>query len=105
MTDNPLDPELLKWLATLSPRNELAMRYALRTIYSAAREDQAFTERTNALHDKLAPTPDEFAAILVDARRLREEIDVKRTAPASAPVAKIVRIKPKPKVERRRAIS
>jgi hypothetical protein len=69
-TRDPRDPELVSWLATLDPYEELTVRLALRERHSTLSGDPVFGDRIKALLTLLDPSPQETAAIVRRAREL-----------------------------------
>jgi hypothetical protein len=70
---DPRDPELLAWLETLDPYEELTVRLALRGKHQELSSDQVFGDRVKALLAFLDPSPQETAAIVRRARELEKD--------------------------------
>jgi hypothetical protein len=81
---DPHAPAIEAWLASLRPRDELIMRYAMRSAFPQVRGDRAFDGRIDVLRDRLRLTEDELAKILNRARQTQKNVAlllVDRSAP------------------------
>jgi hypothetical protein len=56
LSGNPCHPELNPWLASLEPRAELVIRYAMRALFPRCRDDQPFDRRIDELERLMKPS-------------------------------------------------
>lgn len=72
---DPLDPSVLKWLCSLEPRQELVVRYAMRSHFAKVRGDRAFSARIEEVRSALNPDETQLAMILADANEVAKHVE------------------------------
>ena len=72
---SPRDPKIDKWLRSIEPRQELAVRYAMRERFPEICADRVFTARIDELRAALNPDETQLAMILADARAIAGKLD------------------------------
>lgn len=73
--DNSTDPQIDRWMRTLEPRIELALRYCMRGQFQKAKASPTFNRRIDELFALLKPDEGELAAIVEHAREIGKAID------------------------------
>jgi hypothetical protein len=73
--DNSTDPQIDRWMRSLEPRVELALRYCMRDQFQKAKASPTFNRRIDELFNLLKPDEAELAAITRHAREIGQAID------------------------------
>lgn len=73
--DNSTDPQIDRWMRTLEPRVELALRYCMLGQFQKAKASPTFNRRIDELFALLKPDEGELAAIMQHAREIGQAID------------------------------
>jgi hypothetical protein len=73
-SSDPLDPKLDTWLRSVEPRQELVVRYAMRSRFAEVRGDRAFSARIEEVRSALNPDETQLAMILADAREVAKHV-------------------------------
>jgi hypothetical protein len=75
---DPTAPEILAWLSTLPPREQLVTLHAMTSAIPTLQRSHPLKVRMAAIRDELRPTAEELSDILTAARsqaeRLKEEL-------------------------------
>jgi hypothetical protein len=72
---DPTDPKIDRWLRQQPPKVELALRYSMRGRFRNIIARHHFNARIDELFAQIAPSGDEYAAILRHAREIGEALE------------------------------
>jgi hypothetical protein len=69
------DPDLLRWLASLTAERELVMRMAMRHVFDRARGDPAWKRRIDELTAEIKPSERKLAELLKEVEKAVDMIN------------------------------